>query len=199
MTILPSSDGKCRVECHEQKGITHTVETDGEELKISVADSRKWYERIGINLGATSITIYLPEGAYRNVSVSVTTGNVSLENLTVSGDINLHTTTGNMTLKNVKCNSLTTNGTSGDAILKSVIAQGNFNIKHSTGDVKFNMCDASEICVETTTGSVTGTLLSDKIFVPETTTGDVHVPNTKQGGKCTIKTTTGDIEISIKK
>ena len=56
----------------------------------------------------------------------------------------------------------------------------------------------SSIDVYVSTGDVTGTLLSDKIFFAETTTGDVSVPKLTSGGKCEISTTAGDIEISIK-
>ena len=52
--------------------------------------------------------------------------------------------------------------------------------------------------IETDTGDVDGTLLSDKLFLTETSTGDIRVPNTADGGICDIKTDTGDIKIAIK-
>ena len=51
--------------------------------------------------------------------------------------------------------------------------------------------------LETDTGDVTGTLLSNKIFMYDTDTGDVSLPSVMSGGKCQIETDTGDIEISI--
>ena len=51
--------------------------------------------------------------------------------------------------------------------------------------------------VTTDTGDVKGTLLSDKIFFAETKTGRKDVPKTTAGGKCEIKTDTGDIIISV--
>ena len=42
-----------------------------------------------------------------------------------------------------------------------------------------------------------GTLLSAKIFVHRTSTGDIKLPETTTGGKCKISTDTGDIKISI--
>ena len=53
------------------------------------------------------------------------------------------------------------------------------------------------IMVKTSTGNVKGTLLSDKIFVTDTSTGRVSVPKTTSGGKCEITTSTGDIEIEL--
>ena len=218
VTILPSTDGKCRVECYEQKGLIHTVKIDGETLKITVSDTRNWYDNIGINSASASIKIYLPEGVCRGINVTTTTGDIRMENLSIrgfkfmltTGDVYLSNvvctggnfisgSTGDITLKNVSVGNLTASIGTGSTTLESVIAQGKLDINCTTGDVKFDKCDASEIFVETNTGNVTGTLLSDKIFTTKTTTGDVHVPSCKQGGKCAIKTTTGDIEISIKK
>ena len=53
------------------------------------------------------------------------------------------------------------------------------------------------IPVKTSTGDVTGNLRTEKVFVTKTSTGDVRVPNTASGGKCTITTSTGDIRITV--
>jgi len=82
--------------------------------------------------------------------------------------------------------------------LKNVNAAEKFSIERSTGDVKFDGCDAAEVFVKTDTGDVTGTLLSEKVFIVETDTGKVDVPKTVNGGRCEITTDTGDINISIK-
>ena len=82
--------------------------------------------------------------------------------------------------------------------MKNVVATGTISIKSDTGDVRFEGSDAIEISVKTDTGDVTGTLLSEKVFITETATGRVNVPKTTSGGKCEITTETGDINISIK-
>ena len=97
------------------------------------------------------------------------------------------------------CKNVVSNGNTGAISLKNVIAAEKFSIERSTGDVKFDGCDAAEIFVKTDTGDVTGSLLSNKIFVVEADTGSVDVPKTATGGKCEITTDTGDINISIKK
>lgn len=63
--------------------------------------------------------------------------------------------------------------------------------------MEFNHCDAETICVNTDTGSVTGTLLTDKVFIIETDTGSVDVPKSITGGRCEITTDTGNIRITI--
>ena len=43
-----------------------------------------------------------------------------------------------------------------------------------------------------------GSLLTDKVFITDTDTGSVDVPKTPAGGRCEIKTGTGDIKMEIK-
>ena len=72
-------------------------------------------------------------------------------------------------------------------------------MERSTGDVRMEGCDAAEIFILTDTGDVAGSLLSDKVFVVETDTGDVDVPRSAAGGRCEITTDTGDIRITVTK
>ena len=51
--------------------------------------------------------------------------------------------------------------------------------------------------METETGHVKGTLLSDKNFQVHSETGSIDVPKGKEGGLCSISTETGDVKIEI--
>ncbi len=138
----------------------------------------------------------------KNVSVgtldlSVTTGSVTASSINCEGDIRVAVSTGKTKLADISCKSVISSGSTGDVILKNVIAAENFSIDRSTGDVILEGSDAAEIYVKTSTGDVTGTLLSEKVFITETKTGSVNVPKTVTGGKCEIKTSTGDIQIDI--
>ncbi len=61
----------------------------------------------------------------------------------------------------------------------------------------FENVDAAEMNVETGTGAVKGSLRSERIFHVETDTGKTDVPKTVSGGKCEIKTNTGNVQITI--
>ena len=111
--------------------------------------------------------------------------------------INLLVSTGKTSLTDVQCKKLTTTGDTGDIALEKVIATENLTIKRTTGDVTFEHCDAEEISVITDTGKISGSLLTDKVFIAETNTGRINVPKTTSGGICEIKTDTGDIKITI--
>ena len=78
-----------------------------------------------------------------------------------------------------------------------MIAEESISVERSTGDVRLDRCDAGELSVKTSTGSVAGSLLSEKVFVTHTDTGRVDLPATAVGGKCEITTTTGNIRIRI--
>ncbi len=133
------------------------------------------------------------------LDLSVSTGGVAVSNVTCEGDIKIKVSTGKTNLTNIDCKNVVSNGDTGAISLKNVIAAEKFSIERSTGDVKFDGCDATEIFVETDTGDVRGSLLTDKIFIVQTDTGNVDMPKTATGGKCEIATSTGDINIRIKK
>lgn len=132
------------------------------------------------------------------LDLSVSTGGIAVSDVTCEEDIKIKVSTGKTNLTNIDCKNVVSNGATGAISLKNVIAAEKLSIERSTGDVRFEGSDAPEISVKTDTGDVTGTLLSEKVFITETSTGRINVPKTTSGGKCEITTATGDINISTK-
>jgi len=130
---------------------------------------------------------------------SVSTGKVIVESVKIDGDINVSVSTGDARLTDIACKSVISTGNTGHISLKNVIAKEKFSLERSTGDIKFENSDAETINIKTDTGDVTGTLLSEKIFITETSTGNISVPKTTTGGKCEVVTDTGDIKFEISK
>ena len=213
--FVQSDDKICKVVCYEMSDMKHTTTVQNNTLTINVTDEREWYDHIGITLGSPKITVYLPKTEYDSlvikedtgdievpkdfkfgtIDIATSTGDITIAGVTCEDDIVINVSTGKVNLTDIKCKSLISDGSTGDFSLKNVIATEKFSIERSTGDVKFDACDATEIWVETDTGDVTGKLLSEKIFITETSTGDVHVRKSTNGGKCEITTSTGDIYI----
>lgn len=167
-----------------------SLSTGAVQLSASASNSI----RIEASTGSISV---------ENISVgaldfSVSTGTITVSGVTCAGDANISVSTGKTHLTDVACKNLTSSGNTGDIFLNHVIAAEKFSIERSTGDVRFDGSDAAEIFVETDTGDVTGTLLTDKVFMTQTDTGSIDVPKATTGGKCEIHTDTGDIRISIK-
>lgn len=126
------------------------------------------------------------------------TGRMDISNVEISGDMDIRESTGRVTMENVTCRNLTSNGDTGSLIMTNVTASGEFNLERDTGNIEFNGCDAETIYVKTDTGNVTGSLLSDKVFITQTDTGKMDVPKTITGGRCEITTDTGNISIEVR-
>ncbi len=88
--------------------------------------------------------------------------------------------------------------TSGDISMSDTVVDGDLSAVSTSGDVKLFGCDAKSLLIKTVSGDASGTLLSEKVFITETSSGRVNVPETLSGGKCKIITTSGDIDFDIK-
>lgn len=131
------------------------------------------------------------------LELSASTGEITVSNVICEGDVNIYVSTGKTNLNHVACKNLTSRGSTGNIVLSNVVATGKLTIKQNTGNVKFDSSDGAEIFVETDTGDVRGTLLSEKIFITESDSGKIRVPKTTSGGKCEIITSTGNIKIDV--
>lgn len=213
--FVPSDDGMCKVICYEPDNMKHAIATSDGTLTINVTDKREWYDYIGITFGSPKLTLYLPEVEYdsllikedtgniaipkdfkfKNIDITTSTGDITVHGVTCEENMKLNVSTGKINLADIKCKNLLSDGDTGDFSLKDVISTEKISIQRSTGDVKFDSCDAAEISVITDTGDVTGSFLSEKSFITNTSTGDINVPESSTGGKCEITTSTGDISI----
>ncbi len=196
--VFEASDNEtCSVVCYENENEKHSVFVQDDTLFVKINSKTEWYEYIGINFDSPKITIFLPKSEYDSVSVKENTGDINIQNISLN-TLNLFVSTGDVYLRNINCKNLTFKADTGDIYLENVVASEKFLIETTTGDVEFEKSDANEIFVNTSTGDVKGSLLTNKIFVVETSTGDIGVPETSNGGKCEIKTSTGDVEITVK-
>lgn len=133
----------------------------------------------------------------QRIRLSTKTGGIRMDSLSSAGSIDIETDTGDVRLADVTCENLTVESDTGTISLKNVVADGSFSIESDTGDVRLENSDAAQLSIETDTGDVTGTLLSEKVFIADTSTSRVSVPKTVTGGRCEITTSTGDIRIDI--
>lgn len=134
--------------------------------------------------------------AAQEITLSSSTGDIFLNRVDTTGNLQIDVTTGDVELKDVTCQSHSSTGSTGDVELENVVAAGSIRLERSTGDIELDRCDAAELFIETDTGDVEGSLLSPKVFLTDTSTGHVRVPRSTEGGRCEIRTSTGDIEFS---
>ncbi len=168
------------------------------DIALSTGDVRCYASTTGTAKIRTSTgNIRMENVSAGALSLSASTGRVTVSDVVCAGDLQLRVSTGKASLTNVSCKNLISSGNTGDLSLDAVIAVESISIERSTGDVSFDRCDAAQLTIVTDTGDVTGTLLSPKIFLCETDTGRVELPQTTTGGTCKITTDTGDIRITI--
>ena len=215
--FISSNSDKAKVVIFEEENVNHIVKVENGELKIDYSSDKKWYENIQIDFKSKKISVYLPQNTYNElkinsttsdvyikdvnfckVNVILTTGDIKISNVNVLDDAYLKVTTGDIEVKDLNCKNFTSLGTTGDIELETLIASQKIVIERDTGDVEFSGIDASDIKIKTTTGDVEGSVLSEMNFIASATTGDVNVPNTTSGGRCEVRTTTGDINIRVK-
>ena len=212
-----SDDGKCKVVCYEPENMKHTAEVKTDTLTINVNDNRKWYNHIGISMGSSKITIYLPKKDYASaINIETSTGDINVDELfvdsidfnTSTGDIrisnvicieniSINVSTGDVKLNDVNCKRIISDGSTGDVSMEDVIVDESISVERSTGDIKLSDCDGNDIYIKTSTGDIKGSLLTNKVFITKSSTGDIKVPNTSTGGRCELSTSTGDIKITI--
>ena len=131
------------------------------------------------------------------MSITVSTGDVEVRNTTCTEDFSVQSSTGDVELSHIRCQTLHASGDTCDIELEDVLAVETLTVKAETGDIELEACDANELFLEADTGDISGTLLTEKVFLVKTDTGEIDVPNSITGGRCEIRTDTGDIEMHI--
>ena len=216
VTFISVADGDASVTLREESTAKHTVTVEDGTLRIENTGEKPWYQHIGIHFDTPSITVAIPKKQYGSLSVQITTGDIALSDLNAetlnlntstgsirisdtscTGDAAIHVTTGRVCASNLRLESLTSTGNTGDVSLENVLAASSISIRRTTGDISLDRSDAGELHIQTNTGSVTGSLLSDKFYITKTTTGEIDTPESIPGGICRIETTTGDIRITV--
>lgn len=167
------------------------------DITLATGDVNFYAAADAVKIKTSTGDVEVEDASIGSLDVSVTTGEVSLENVKCAGDLGVEVTTGEVELDGVRCKNLASNGSTGSITLKNTVATEKLVVDRSTGGVKFEGADAGEITVTTDTGGISGTLLSEKVFIAQSDTGRVSVPETTSGGKCKLTTDTGSIKIKI--
>ena len=196
VVFLPSENEKTEISVFENQHVTHTVKNENGTLHISDVDNRRWYHRIGINFDTPTITVCLPRASYESLSITVTTGDVTLPEGYTFHSLTVSTTTGDVTLKGEVTNDATVCTTTGDIEIKSFSANA-LLVSLTTGDITLDGVRADTLSLSGGTGDAR---LSDVIGTSslsvDYTTGDIMLDRC-DAAALSLKTTTGDISGSL--
>ncbi len=154
-------------------------------LLASVGDTLSVQSQSGdIHMGNTSPAI---------MNVQTGSGEISIDHVKGETALQIRSTSGDVTLANVNGKAVDVITSSGEVTLSNAILEGSIYLKSDSGDVALRTSDAADLYIQTGSGSVSGTLLSEKVFLIDTSSGDVTVPHSASGGKCEVTTQSGDI------
>lgn len=170
-----------------------SIQIDGTTASVRCAATALSKIEVRLTTGNCS----LENSGAKQISLTTTTGNLTVQSLSCENRMFVKTSTGNIDLTSVRCGALSTESSTGIIAFEDVLVDGEMNIRNRTGDVRLQKSDAAEIAIETTTGNVRGSLCSEKVFSAQSKTGAVSVPRSVAGGKCEIITKTGDIKITL--
>ena len=210
VTIAPSSDDECKVVCTDSKKITHTAKVNDGALKISVNDSRHWFEK---NFTPKlSVVLYLPEGEYEKLLVESDTGDLETEGKFKFDAVSTSNDTGDIKIDGITCTSLKIKLNTGEVSLKGVNAVGAIEVTTDTGNLEIKSTTAERIALTTDTGSVdvegskatelaigtdTGRINLSRVFctvlAAKSSTGKQTLTDVIAEGKFDLITSTGDI------
>lgn len=132
-----------------------------------------------------------------SINAELDTGDLLIDTDATLEAVYLETDTGDISLKNLRCERLKASSDTGELTLTNVLSSDFFTLETDTGDITLDRCDAERIYAESNTGDICGSLLTEKLFIAESDTGHVRVPQTNGRGRCELETDTGDIEIRI--
>ena len=205
------SSGSQRITVYLPKAAYTSLLIDGSAGDVTVPDNVSFGDvDISVSTGDVTIRSDVP-GAIKimlstgetdisgitagNIRIKTSTGKIRITDTVCFGMTDITVTTGDVTVDGFTGGELISSGNTGDITLVDACFSGDISVERSTGDVKLRRFDAANISIKTTTGTVKGDILSPKIFLTETSTGNIRVPRSTSGGKCKITTSTGDIII----
>ena len=214
--LVASEDDSCSVVCYEQTNLKHSVSVKDDALEIKVVDERKWYEHIGINFSAPSVTVYLPKGEYGELDVSVSTGDVDIpegfgfENIDVTAstgrvmcgavakqDVNITTTTGNIVGNGVSAASMKLSVSTGRIDLNGINVEGDLRVSVSTGKARVSGVTCKNFRSDGDTGRLyLGYLEAEEKITVKRSTGDVTF-EACDAAEISVRTDTGDVNGSL--
>ena len=214
LQLLPSGDGSCRVVFGEYEYSRCKVGVKNGTLTVTREAENRPRSGLTVYTDILPVCVYLPEGSYRELSVSSTSGSVRS-----SGDFSwesaaIKTGSGDVRLEALSAGELTLECTSGDVRLDQ-LDTGSLSVQTGSGDIKLQNCSVSALKLKSTCGKLeaeavvcsgdgdfssgSGDIeLEDASFRAlrvSATSGDVTLERTVCSAEVQVETGSGDIRL----
>lgn len=195
IALVPCDDANPSVLCVEHEKQKHSVSVEENTLIIRASDTRKWYEHIGINFHSPEITVYIPQGDYRTLSIESATGDIDIPKCFNFKSIHISESTGKVTCHASASDSINIKTTTGNIHVENISA-GAVDLSVSTGDIKASKISCTDsVTINVSTGKTFINDVSCKSFTSKGSTGDIFLTNVIVKDKLFVKRTTGDIKL----
>jgi DUF4097 and DUF4098 domain-containing protein YvlB len=176
------------VKCNASAVETVKIDISTGELVIENASAKKYELEIStgytnlyrveceslVSVGSTGDITTDNITATGNIKIERDTGDITVKNMTAK-QCELIVTTGRVAISNLTCESLTSIGDTGSMTATGIEAAENISITRSTGDVLLNNATCKDLISVASTGKLTmeNVIAADKFSI-ERTTGDVE-------------------------
>ncbi len=191
-----------------------------EELTVNTSSGRiKCWESFSfekISLAASSGAVSCYASVSKTLTVETTSGQIDIKNAhaetvkiaATSGRVSLSdsepslaelsVTSGALHVNNVNCSALIAASSSGRISLDGTVARNTLRATASSGGIYLQRCDAQTVDLKTTSGRVSATLLTGKLYQVQTSSGIAKYPaSDSDGGFCYVTTTSGNVNITV--
>lgn len=196
VTLAPSEDGLCRVECYETEKEGHTVTVEKDTLTVRSVNEKTMLDFVEMSFSSPKITVYLPKKEYAALSVRGATGDVKMPAGFQFGEVEASLSTGNVTFCAAASGTVDIRTGTGAIVVENASA-GAFRLAVSTGTVTVSNGNcAGETAVEVTTGRAMLTDFVGRSIVSRGKTGDAILKNVAVAEKIAVERTTGDVRLT---
>lgn len=197
--LKPSADGSTRIEYTETRFVKYEITREGDELHVTMRDSRKWYDFIDFRDSGRRLAIYVPESLVE-VNLRTSNGGVTMEAPQVFRSLDIRSSNGRIRLTgaNVLGSALLKTSNGGidisDAVFNEMLTLNTSNGELSLDNVELQTAEI---------GTSNSRIRLDDVDVAvwlhaATSNGGIHLSRlTTQTGSLTLNTSNGPVEGSI--
>ncbi len=173
VTLVPSTDGTCKVVCTENDNVYDEVKVEDDTLTIKRISKGKWQFNFGVSLEEVKITVYLPKTEYKKLALNNTSGRLEVPTdfifeqakvanssgkitfkADVTGALSVENTSGGIEVGENQVGSLTVAGSSGGIQVASVRAENDVRASSTSGGIHISDVECKNLVTKGSSGSI---------------------------------------------
>lgn len=215
VTLVPSSDGTCKVVCTENENIYDDIKVENNTLTIKRISEHKWNFGFGVSLEETKITVYLPEKEYQRLLLDNTSGRLDVPagfafeeakvtnssgkisfKADVTGELTVENTSGGIDVGENQVGSLKVAGSSGGIEVASICVDGDMEVRSNSGGIQISDVECKGISAKGSSGSIRlSSIVAKENLDVNGTSGSIHLSDV-ECAHATVENSSGSIKCS---